>query len=71
MSKFMIVGCEAGDWEGLYIDGKLVEEGHKIHRDTIFEHLGINADYSCASDNAMDKMGCSFPEKLDEVILDI
>ena len=30
MTKFTFVGSECGDWETLYIDGKIAAEGHGI-----------------------------------------
>ena len=35
MNDAVLVENEAGDWEGLYIDGKLVDQGHEIRRDHI------------------------------------
>lgn len=26
--QIVVVGCEGGDWEGVYLDGALSEEGH-------------------------------------------
>ena len=28
--KFTLVRPESGDWEALYVDGKLVKEGHRL-----------------------------------------
>ena len=30
--KVILIGTQSGDWEGLYINGKLVEQGHNIDR---------------------------------------
>ena len=30
MTKFTFVTAECGDWQALYIDGKLAKEGHSI-----------------------------------------
>jgi hypothetical protein len=30
MTKFTFVGSECGDWEALYIDGKIAAEGHSV-----------------------------------------
>ena len=36
MTKFTFVTAECGDWQALYIDGKLATEGHSIGaRDTL------------------------------------
>lgn len=38
--KLVIVFSEAGDWEGLYINGELVEEGHSLNwRRVISKHF--------------------------------
>lgn len=30
MSILTLVGCTFGDWEGAYVDGVLVDEGHSV-----------------------------------------
>ena len=30
MSLLTLVGCTSGDWEGAYVDGVLVDEGHSV-----------------------------------------
>lgn len=30
MSILTLVGCTSGDWEGLYVDGVLIDEGHHV-----------------------------------------
>lgn len=40
-AKVLIVCAEAGDWEGLYIDGELVKEGHSLTVCEVLEALGI------------------------------
>lgn len=54
------------DWEGLYIDGKLVQEGHVIQKDELLRHFGITLDtVEVAPDWLEDRGG--FPEKLSDV----
>lgn len=35
-----IVSSECGDWEALYIDGKLVDENHRLLINQVLSHLG-------------------------------
>lgn len=30
MSTLTLVGCTSGDWEGAFVDGILVDEGHSV-----------------------------------------
>jgi hypothetical protein len=39
--QISIVSSEDGDWQGIYIDGKLEYEGHSIRYWDVFEVLGI------------------------------
>ena len=56
----------ADDWRGLYIDGKLVEEGHSMPFDAICRHLGIDGAYMYADDEWLAERG-SLPENLEDV----
>lgn len=38
--ELVIASSECGDWEALYIDGKLVEENHRLFTDQVLSHLG-------------------------------
>lgn len=42
--KVTIVGCESGDWEALYINGKLIEESHKIRAYDVLNALSVEHD---------------------------
>ena len=35
--KIIIISTQSGDWEAIYIDGELVEEGHQIDRIRLLE----------------------------------
>jgi hypothetical protein len=54
------------DWQGLYINGKLVEEGHNIPLDEIFKYLGIEGRSITVNDEWLQEQG-RLPENLDEV----
>jgi hypothetical protein len=56
----------AYDWEGLYIDGKLVTEGHTIHANDLFRLMGINGQEIHADDAWLGERG-GLPKNLDEV----
>lgn len=65
-----IVFITADDWEGLYIDGTLVAEGHNIPRHELMRALGfedyksLSADYEWLSERG------TLPKKLSEVKLE-
>lgn len=70
--KITFVSAEAGDWVGMYIDGKLVDEGHSIP-----PHRILNAMARCfefqhehieCSDKTFEESGGSMPKRLSEVI---
>lgn len=56
--------------EGLYLDGKVVAQGHRIRIDEILSHLGIKVDYHAAydQDSWLDEEGY-LPENLDDLKL--
>jgi len=67
-----VIGCESGDWSGLYVDGVLECEGHSIYeRDYInlIRKYKVFKDVDCfeISDEHMEWLGCNFPNKLEEV----
>ena len=35
------MGCDAGDWEALYVDGEKKREGHSLHWSHVLEALEI------------------------------
>ncbi len=57
---------QSDDWDGLFIDGKLVTEGHSISLYKFCKILGIKVDFKEVDDEYMYEMG-SFPENLDEI----
>lgn len=42
-TRFAIVTNE-DDWEGLYVDGRLVHEGHSIPRSVLLDALGVSVE---------------------------
>jgi len=45
MAKVAIVTDEGGDWEGIYIDGRLMSEGHSLTVYEVLGLLGISCDF--------------------------
>lgn len=62
-----IAFVDADDWQGIYINGKLVREGHQIRQDDLLDILGIKAQYLYADDAWLAERG-RLPEHLEEVV---
>jgi hypothetical protein len=43
--RINVVSSVSGDWYGLYINGKLVHEGHSISYKDVFEALNLKYEY--------------------------
>ncbi len=65
MKKLVLV-TNYDDWEGLYIDGVLVLEGHQVRKDEMFTALGINYTEVEADVSWLASRG-SLPKKLSDV----
>lgn len=67
MKKKNIVFICADDWEGMYINGELVAEGHSIEKDTVLTILGLefNEDWTVDED-WLNERG-RLPKKLSDV----
>jgi hypothetical protein len=53
------------DWEGLYLDGEMIEQGHKINWEDVLSYLNFNletkeADYDWLADEG------ALPEKIED-----
>ena len=64
--KMVIVRSSSGDWEGLYINGKLKFEGHEIRREDLLEVLDIDIEERDAEENWLENRG-NLPEYLKDV----
>lgn len=42
--KVTFVRSPDGDWEGMYIDGKLMEQGHRVQTEDVIAHLTRELD---------------------------
>ena len=56
----------ADDWEGLYIDGKLVMENHSLRVEDVLEACQVKFDSHWVDDDWMCNRG-RFPEKFEDV----
>jgi hypothetical protein len=61
-----IAFVDGDDWEGLYLNGKLVKEGHNIRTDDLLCYLGFDAEYLYADDEWLAEQG-RLPENLEDV----
>lgn len=56
----------AGDWEGLYVDGKLVAEGHSISVEEVLRNLIpaelTSLDVVSLTDEQMEELGYHLPK---------
>jgi len=66
--KLVIISGD--DWEGIYIDGKLIDEGHSIDWRFVLKVLGYNISGTYIEDEEFWEIG-NLPDKLEdlEVIL--
>jgi hypothetical protein len=64
MKKIGFLHSGAGDWVGMYIDGKLAAEGHELQVETVAKLLEPQAEivnvYS--EDEDLDRYGNSCPK---------
>lgn len=65
MTKKITIATNYDDWEGLYVDGILFTEGHKLRSEDIFEALGIHYEEVSAG-SYLENYG-RLPENLDEL----
>lgn len=61
-----IVSDDEGNWEAMYINGKLAHQTHKIDTDVALDTLGI----ACYTGRTTLEAGASFPQDLKDVKTD-
>ncbi len=69
--KVAIVSSTEGDWEGIYIDGVMKRENHRLSANLVLfllAELGVIEfeDYECDAD-WLDQAGASLPENFSDV----
>jgi hypothetical protein len=67
MQKKLVLATNYNNWEGLYIDGVLVLEGHLIRREEMFTVLGINYTEVEIAEGWLESRGNFLPKKLSDV----
>jgi hypothetical protein len=70
--EVVFVSSPDGDWEGLYIDGKLVDQGHSLNPHSVAEKIllripGNVVDTKEAAQDWLETEGY-LPENLSEVV---
>lgn len=69
MKEFVLVCPECGDWEALYMDGKLIAEGHSLNvrsvLDAIADVLPNKFSYKEVSDDLAEE---GFSENLNDML---
>ena len=70
----MITLVRGSDWEALYVNGELVDEGHRISAVGVLDYLNgmrvqdaITTEIKLADSDWLEDRG-SFPDTLDEVV---
>lgn len=63
-TKIVIACCD--DWEGIYVDGQLQYENHRIHAEDIARILDLDITYKTVSEKWMGDRGC-LPKELKQV----
>jgi hypothetical protein len=66
--KITVVGHPGGDWEGLFVDGKLLCEGHRLEWWQVLDALKVEYATLEADEEWMYDVG-RFPERLKDVKL--
>jgi hypothetical protein len=55
MNKKITIVTNEDDWEGLYIDGKIVVQNHKLSAEDVLDALGFHAgSVTCDQDWLLD-----------------
>jgi len=65
-TKPQVAFVDGDDWEGLYINGKLVEEHHHVRTEDVLRHLGIKCEVIYPDQDWLEERG-SLPANLSEV----
>lgn len=53
------------DWEGIYLDGRILDQGHQIDWETVLSSLGFTLETQDADYDWLADEGC-LPEKLED-----
>lgn len=64
-----IVFVSGDDWEGMYLDGELVDEGHSLNVFKVLEKLGLAHEIRDLDSEWIEERG-SLPDYLKDVMFD-
>lgn len=62
----MVTIVISNDWEGLYINGELIQESHQIRARDVLDALKIKHDRIICDEQWLEDRGC-LPAQLNEV----
>jgi len=65
-TEMAVTFVDADDWEGLYIDGKLVVEAHHLRLQDIFCRLGVKVTFLPVDQEWLEERG-SLPTNIEDV----
>jgi hypothetical protein len=57
---------DGDDWEGLYVDGRLVTEGHRVSVTEALNAVGVSCEVVYADDHWLEEVG-RLPDQLRKV----
>lgn len=68
----IIISSDDGEWEGMYVDGYLFEEGHRLSNRDWMDLINKNKYFISAEQKWIDginleDLGASFPFRLSEI----
>lgn len=64
MKNIVHVSDVGGEWEGIYVDGTLVDEGHSLDPRQVLEALGIEFEHRETDMTEISHL----PENLEELV---
>lgn len=70
--KVTILSCEDGEWEAMYVDDYLFEEGHRLDKrdwmDLINKHKHFSSvEQKWISEYDLEEIGFEFPFRLSDI----
>jgi hypothetical protein len=68
----LIISTDDGDWEGIYVDGILFEEGHSLSNKDFINLINRfknfeKVEQKWISSKEIEKLGGSFPAELSDI----
>ena len=64
--KKIIIVHDNVDWEGLYYNGQLLDQGNNIQLEKVLKQLGYDIKYEDITDEDMEDLG-TLPQKLSDL----